>query len=86
MDKLHYTYLQPTYSLAKYLNRILLPLTTNEFTVKIFFDFAEEVINYDHNLYMASLDGELLFTNILWQKLLRTVSATYSLIMFIVVN
>ena len=53
-----------TDSLAKYLNRILLPLTTNEFTLKKFFDFAEEVVNYEHNLYMASLDGELLFTNI----------------------
>ena len=42
----------------------MLPLTTNEFTLKKFFDFAEEVVNYEHNLYMASLDGELLFTNI----------------------
>ena len=28
------------------------------------FKFAEEVINYDHNLFMASLNVELLFTNI----------------------
>ena len=54
----------PTYSLAKYLNPILSPLTTNEFTVKNSFDFAEEVVNYDHNLYTASLDPESLFTNI----------------------
>ena len=40
------------------------PLTTNEFTAKNSFDFAEEVVNYDHNLYMASLDVEFLFTNI----------------------
>ena len=40
------------------------PLTTNEFTVKNSFDFVEEVVNYDHNLYMASLDVESLFTNI----------------------
>ena len=40
----------PKYSLAKYLNPILSPLTTNEFTVKNYFDFAEEVVNYDHNL------------------------------------
>ena len=39
-------------------------LTTNEFTVKISFDFAEEVVNYNHNIYMASLDIESLFTNI----------------------
>ena len=37
---------------------------TNEFTVKNYFDFAEEAANYDHNLYMASLDVESLFTNI----------------------
>ena len=55
---------KPTYLLAKYLNPILSPLTTNEFTVKNSFDFAEEVVNYDHNLYMASLDVESLFTNI----------------------
>ena len=54
----------PTYSLAKYLNPILSPLTTNEFTVKNSFDFAEEVVNYDHNLYMASLYIKSLFTNI----------------------
>ena len=30
----------PTYSLAKYLNPILSPVTTNEFN-----DFAEEVVN-----------------------------------------
>ena len=40
------------------------PLTTNEFTVKIYFDFAEEVINYNHNIYAASLDVESLVTNI----------------------
>ena len=28
------------------------------------FDFVEEVVNYDHNLYMASLDDESLFKNI----------------------
>ena len=28
------------------------------------FDLAEEVVNYDHNLYVASLDVEFLFTNI----------------------
>ena len=54
----------PTYSLAKYLNPILSPLTTNEFTVKNSFNFAEEFVNYDHNLCVASLDAESLFTNI----------------------
>ena len=50
--------------LAKYLNPILSPLTTNKFTVKNSFDFAEEIVNYDHKLYMASLDVESLFANI----------------------
>ena len=54
----------PIYSLAKYLNRILSPLTSNEFTVKNSFDFAEKVVNYDHNLHMANLDVESLSTNI----------------------
>ena len=54
----------PTYLLAKYLNPILLSLTTNEFTVKNSFNFFEEVVNYDHNLYMASLDVEILVLNI----------------------
>ena len=53
-----------TYSLAKFLNPILSPLTTNEFTAKNSFDFAKEVVNYDHNLYIASLDVASLFTNI----------------------
>ena len=53
----------PTYSLAKYLNPILSPRTTNGFTAKNSFDFAEEVANYDHNPYMAILDLESLFTN-----------------------
>ena len=39
------------------------PLTTNEFTVKNYFDFPEEVVNYDHNIYMAITVVESLFTN-----------------------
>ena len=39
-------------------------LTTNKLNVKNAFDFAEEVVNYNHNLYMASLDVESSFTNI----------------------
>ena len=50
--------------LAKYLNPILLPLTTNKFTIKNSFDFSKEVVNYDHNLYTASLYIESSFTNI----------------------
>ena len=57
-----------TYLLAKYLNPILSPLTTNEFTVKNSFGFAEEVVNYHPNLYMVWLDEESLFTNIPLEK------------------
>ena len=56
---------------------------TNEFTVKNSFNFAEEVVNYDHNLYMASVDVELLFINI---PLEESVSMIYSPIIFILVN
>ena len=61
----------PTYSLTKYLNPILSLLTTNEFTMKIYFDFTEEVVNYYYNLYMASLDVESLFTNIPLEKTIK---------------
>ena len=53
----------PTYLLAKYLNPGLPPVTTNEFTVKNYFNFAEEVVSYDDNLSMVSLVVESLFTN-----------------------
>ena len=43
---------------------ILSPLTVNDYAVKDSFTFAKEVINFDHNLLMASLDVESLFTNI----------------------
>ena len=39
-------------------------LTVNDYTVKDSFTFVKEVINFDHNLFMASLDVESLFTNI----------------------
>ena len=43
---------------------ILSPLIVDDYTVKDSFTFAKEVINFDHNLFMASLDVESLFTNI----------------------
>ena len=48
----------PTYNLAKFLVPILSLLTVNEFTVHA------EVVNFDANCIMASLDIESLFTNI----------------------
>ena len=54
----------PVDKLAKYLVPILSPLTGNDYNVKDSFTFAKEVINFDHNLFMASLDVESLFTKI----------------------
>ena len=34
-------------------------------------DFAEEVVNYDHILYMASLDVESLFTKIPLEEIIK---------------
>ena len=46
-------------------------LTVNDYTVKDSFTFAKEVINFDHNLFMASLDVESLFTNILVNETIK---------------
>ena len=40
----------------------------NEYTIKDSFSFAEELLNYDSNLIMASFDVESLFTNIPLQE------------------
>ena len=50
-----------TYKLAKFCDKLLKPITTNEYTIK---DFAKEVEEFDPNLIMASSDVKLLFTNI----------------------
>ena len=76
----------PTYSLAKFLNPILSPLTSNEFAVKSSFDFAEEVVKYNHNLYTASPDVESLFTNIPLEGTIKNCVNCFSLTIFIVAN
>ena len=58
----------PTYKLAKFLVPILDPLTTNEYTIKDSFTFAEELQSFDSKLVMASFDIESLFTNIPLQE------------------
>ena len=58
----------PTYRLAKILVPILKPLTTNEFTVKDSFHFAEEIVDQQHDLFMGSLDVDSLFTNELFKE------------------
>ena len=54
----------PVYELAKFLVPILSPLTVNDYTVKYSFSFTEEVVNFDHNLYLFHNLFESLFTNI----------------------
>ena len=58
----------PTCKLAKFLVPILEPLTTNEYTIKDSFIFAEELQSFDSKLVMASFDIESLFTNIPLQE------------------
>ena len=58
----------PTYKLAKFLVPILKPFTTNEFTVKDSFHFAEEIVDQQHDLFMGCLNVDSLFTNILLEE------------------
>ena len=58
----------PTYKLAKLLVPFLTPLTQNEYTVTDSFQFAEEICKQDPNLYMASLDVDSSYANILLDK------------------
>ena len=54
----------PTYKLAKFLLRFLMPITQNEYNITDSFHFAEEICKQEPNLYTASLDVDSLFTNI----------------------
>ena len=54
----------PTYKLAKFLVPILKSLTSNEYTVKDWFAFAEEIVEQDSEYFMRSLDVDSLFINI----------------------
>ena len=56
--------LVPTYKLVKFLVPILKSLTSNEYTVKDLFAFAEETVKQDSQFFMGNLDTDSLFTNI----------------------
>ena len=58
----------PTCKLARFLVPMLEPLTTNEYTNKDSFSFADELQSLDSKLLMASFDIESLFTNIPLQE------------------
>ena len=53
-----------TYIVAKFLVPVLKPLTSNEYTVKDLFAFAEETVKQDSRFFMGNLDVDFLFTNI----------------------
>ena len=52
----------PVYELSQLLVSILSPLIVIHY--KDSFTFAKKVINFDHNIFMASVDVESLFTNL----------------------
>ena len=54
----------PTYNLVKFLVLILKILTENVYTVHASFSFASEVSKFNYKNLMASLNIEILFTNI----------------------
>ena len=58
----------PTYKLAKFLAPMLEPLTTNEYTIKDSFTFAEELQSFDSKLVVASFGTRSLFTDITLQE------------------
>ena len=53
----------PTYKLLKFLEPILKPLATNEFTVRDSFHFAEEIVDQQSGFIMDSLAVDVLFTD-----------------------
>ena len=57
-----------TYKPAKFLVPVLSDITQNELTVKNSFTFVHEMLTQDSDLYMDSLDVDVLFTNISLDK------------------
>ena len=56
---------------AKLLVPILKPLTSNEFTVRDSFHFAEEIIDQETDIFVCSLDIDSLFTDIRLEKIIE---------------
>ena len=50
---------------------ILKPLPSNDYTIKDFFSFAKEVLDFDASSFTISFDMKLLFTNIPLTKTLN---------------
>ena len=61
----------PTYKLSKSCDQLLKPLTNNECIIKDPFSFAEEVLEFDTSLFMASFDTKSFLTNIPLTEMLK---------------
>ena len=46
----------PTYNLAEFCSQLLKPLISNDYTIKDYFSFAKEVLDFDASCFMASFD------------------------------
>ena len=53
-----------TYKWAKFCDKLLKPITTNEYTIKDSFSFAKEVEEFNPNFIIARFDVKSIFTNI----------------------
>ena len=67
----------PTYKLAKFLVPILKSLTSDEYTVKDSFAFAEGTVEQNPEFFMRSLDVDSRFTNIPLEETIETCTNTY---------
>ena len=54
----------PIYKQARFCDKLLKPITTNEYTIKDSFSFTQEVEEFDPNLVMVSFDVKSLLSNI----------------------
>ena len=66
-----------TYKLPKLLVPIRKPLITNEFTVKNYFHFTEEIIDQQLDFFMGSLDVDSLFTNLPLEDTIKFVQMNF---------
>ena len=64
----------PTYKLSQYLNKLLKPFTSNEYTTKDSFSFATDIRKQPTSSYMTSLDIDSLFTNIPLEETIKICS------------
>ena len=67
----------PTYKLSKFLVPILKSLTSNEYIVKDWFAFAEEIVEQDSEYFMGSLNVDSLFINIPLEQTIDICTITF---------